>query len=123
MYQSRAGDVRTLFPAFQADKVGLRCITKRARPGECVGGWARQRPTTLLPELGAAVRQRGNVVSWVDHGTSGRLKYVTILDVVHDDGIPMAWCVVMLVVVGNSSIVMLPLIRVPYYIEDRHGRT
>ena len=94
-------------------------------PGrECV--WEGGRVSVILrcfPELGAAVRQRGNVVSWVDHGTSGRLKYVTILDVVHDDGIPMAWCVVMLVVVGNSSIVMLPLIRVPYYIEDRHGRT
>ena len=63
----------------------------------------------------ALIRQRGNGVSWVDYSTSSRLKYVTVLDVVHDCGIPMACCyVVMLVFAGNrSTVVILALIRIP----------
>ena len=48
MYQSRAGDVRTLFPAFQAGKDGFPCIPLRARQGVCVGGETSQRLTTTL---------------------------------------------------------------------------
>ena len=34
------------------------------------------------------VKEAIESVSWVDQGTSSRLKNVTILDVVHDRGIP-----------------------------------
>ena len=64
--QSRAGDDGTLFPAFQACKDGLPCITKKARAVVCVGGGTPQRLTTLFQELGAIVRQRGNGASWAD---------------------------------------------------------
>ena len=51
IHETRAGDVGAFFPAFQASEDGLPCITKRARPGVCVGGRTRQRLTTLFPEL------------------------------------------------------------------------
>ena len=57
--QSRAGDDGTLFPAFQACKDGLPCITKKARAGVCVGGGTPQRLTTLFPELGAVMEPVG----------------------------------------------------------------
>ena len=86
----RAGDVGTLFPAYQAGKDGLPCITKKARrrPGVWVGGGTHQSLTTLFPaQLGDVVRQRGSGVSWVDWGRWSCLKYVTFLDV-HDRRIP-----------------------------------
>ena len=38
---------------------------KEGEAGICVGGQTRQRLTTLIPELGAVVRLRGNGVNWV----------------------------------------------------------
>ena len=51
-----------------------------------VGGGTRQCLTTLIPELGALARQRGNGVSSVDEGASIRLKYMVSHDVAHDEG-------------------------------------
>ena len=53
------------------------------------GGGTRRSLTTLFPELGTVVRQRGNGVSWDDQGTSSCLKHVAFLDVVHDRGTQM----------------------------------
>ena len=72
-YQNRAGDVGTLFPAFQIGKGGLPCITKRARPGVRGRGGASAYAVSRTGRRCTPKRQ------WSQLGWLGRLKYVTFL--------------------------------------------